>query len=129
MGPKRGGLPDETLQRLEWLMARLGISTSDVVRQGVGTLFEQERAKLPPSRLVEVTGGYALESQGRVILQVSAGAAGHLQDEVRRDLAEGTADVGDALVYLLLAAAKEGEQILLDDQAIETVVLRGGVEG
>jgi hypothetical protein len=129
MGPTRGGLPDEAPHRLEWLMARLDIGASDLVRQGVGALFVRERAKLPPSRLVEVAGGYALESRGRVILPVSAGAAGHLPEGLRRQLAPGTADVGDALVCLLLAAAKEGERVRFDDQAIEEVVLWGGAEG
>lgn len=125
METKNYRLSAETLHQIEWLQQRLSVTATDVVRLGVASLFAEERARLPLAQLVETPEGYVLESQGKPVLGVGEGAVEELPEEIRRQLLAGTADVGDAFSYLLLTAARAGEDISWNRSAVGETLVRG----
>ena len=125
METKNYRLSAETLHQLDWLSQRFGISQTDVVRMGVANLFAEERSKLPLAQLVETPEGYVLESQGRPVLGVGAGAVAGLPEHIRAQLRLGTADVGDAFTYLILTAARAGEKISWSRSGVLETLVRG----
>jgi hypothetical protein len=118
-------LSEETRYQINWLKERLGVSATDIIRLAVAGLFDEERAKLPLAQLVETPEGWVLASQGNAVLGVGSGAVEDLPEEVRSRLLAGTADVGEAFSYLLLTAARVGENVSWNRSTVVETLVRG----
>ena len=109
-------LSRRTLEQIEWLAFFLGdITATDVITLAVAELYERKRGEFPVVQLIPQQGGhYDLQVQGKTVLRLSEDTLSYLPDEVRADLLSGRAQLGDALVHLVLSAARSGDKLGID---------------
>ena len=119
--PRTYRLAEKTLDQIEWLAFQLGdITATDVITISVADFYERKKAELPLARvLLEPDGTFDLQVQGETALKLNEDVLAHLPEEVREDLLKGRARVGDALVYLVLAAAKSDGKIRFNRDALQ----------
>ena len=111
--PRAFRLSDTTLNQIEWLKFHLGdITATDAITVAVAELYHRKKAELPTVQLVPLEDGtFNLQVHGETALHLSGDVMEHLPEEFKQDLISGSANVGDALVYLVLVAAKGKEKI------------------
>ena len=119
--PRAFRLSETTLNQIEWLKIHLGdITATDVITVAVAELYHRKKAELPTAQLVPLEGGtFDLQVHGETALRLSEAVMEHLPEEFKEDLISGRAKVGDALVYLVLAAAKANEKIGFSPDALQ----------
>lgn len=111
--PRAYRLSDTTLDQVNWLKFRMGdITATDVITVAVAELYDRKKAELPLAQLIpQEDGFFDLAVQGEIAMRLSSDAIDDLPTEFKEKLIAGHAKIGDALVYLLLAAAKGGQKI------------------
>lgn len=113
---------DETITQLTWLAKHLDISETEVIRGAVAERFRQEWDKLPKAQLVDQGEHYDLVAQGRVLIQIARDVVDRFPESFRQQLVDGTADLGDVIVYFPLVAANVGKEMFVNPQAMETTL-------
>jgi len=113
---------DETVTQLNWLTKHLDTNETEVIRVSVAEKFNREWEKLPKAQLVDNGDHYDLVAQGRVLVQIAGEVVDRFPDKFAQQLFDGTADLGDVIVYLPLIAASVGEGMFVDHQAMEKTI-------
>lgn len=113
---------DETVTQLNWLTKHLDTTETEVIRVSVAEKFKREWEKLPKAQLVDNGDHYDLVAQGRVLVQIAGEVVDRFPDKFKQQLFEGTADLGDVIVYLPLIAASVGESMFVDQDAMENII-------
>ena len=116
-------LSQKTLDQINWLSSRMGdLNATDVITSAVAELYEHKRAEEPIAHLLPIEdGSYGLNVEGETLVRISVNILKRLPDNIKNKMLAGLSEGGEALTYLVLAAAKEDESIWVNHEAIARV--------
>ena len=116
-------LSQKTLDQINWISSRMGdLNATDVITAAVAELYEHKRAEEPIAHLLPIeNGSYDLIVNNETLIRISEKTLKQLPDEIKNEMLASLSEGGEALTYLVLAAAKVDESIWVNHEAIARV--------
>ena len=98
------------------------LNATDVITAAVAELYEHKRAEEPIAHLLPIeNGSYDLIVNNETLIRISEKTLKQLPDEIKNEMLASLSEGGEALTYLVLAAAKVDESIWVNHEAIARV--------
>ncbi|GIV63977.1 MAG: hypothetical protein KatS3mg045_1316 [Bellilinea sp.] len=110
-------LSEETEAQITWLASRKQISATDVIRQAVAEMYRQELERLPKLHLKD--GVIFLND--KPVIRCNNHVLAAFPEDLLPNLEQGTADISEVILYLILNAARFKEGFELDSHALEEI--------